>query len=442
MLEKHLKSHQYYVDLYDRGTVERCRRLDKPSVEPSEEELKEKNISKEQNALLDKGARDLLIHIEAGERYLNKEKTIREWMESDEKKDYIYESAQAPEDIRCLTCRNRLKSTFKELWYEDGKEDRVLFMYDCVNKCLPRRAFFSEGEEWRTKPHLCKNCNTPTDHTSEDMELKIITKYSCSKCGNVETDEYVKFVKEEEEIDEKYPADRDRFCLTDEDGKKYQEEKWNFQQLSKFLEEMKEKDDARQKKLEENPKGFHLEGAGYTCAICHGSTPEGDNWYDQYGIKCLVCQKAIDEGEIPPHLAKDKDCWYTKYDIERSFNVKSPTLAKWVRQGIIKPRIVSHYGKGTHYELFMIEDNKDFLPPKNLVESEYVNVKDGDKVEKRNVPWYQLYNPHERLKGYKIMDHLRVVPPEEVKEMEEAKKKKAEAKQARREALRKKKSKS
>lgn len=82
----------------------------------------------------------------------------------------------------------------------------------------------------------------------------------------------------------------------------------------------------------------------------------------------------------------------------------------------------------------MIEDNKDFLPPKNLVESEYVNVKDGDKVERRNVPWYQLYKLHEHLKGDKIMDHLRVVPPEEMAEREESK-------MARREALRKKKGK-
>ena len=42
MSEKHLKSHQHYIDLYDRGTVEVCRRLDKPSTEFDKEELKEK----------------------------------------------------------------------------------------------------------------------------------------------------------------------------------------------------------------------------------------------------------------------------------------------------------------------------------------------------------------------------------------------------------------
>ena len=176
-----------------------------------------------------------------------------------------------------------------------------------------------------------------------------------------------------------------------------------------------------------------LDGHGYTCAICHNNTPEGDNWYDKYGIKCLVCQKAIDEGEIPATLASDKESWYTKYDIERSFCVKGNTLRKWIRDGVIKPRIVSHYGKGTWYELFMIEDNNDFLPPKKLVESEFVNVKDeNNKVERRSVPWYQLYKPHEHLKGYKIMDHLRVVPAEEMKEREEAEKKKWEEKLARR----------
>ena len=48
MSEKHLKSHQYYIDLYDRGTVEVCRRLDKPATEFDKEELKEKKITKRQ----------------------------------------------------------------------------------------------------------------------------------------------------------------------------------------------------------------------------------------------------------------------------------------------------------------------------------------------------------------------------------------------------------
>ena len=241
----------------------------------------------------------------------------------------------------------------------------------------------------------------------------------------------------EEEVDEKFAADRDRFCLTEEEGKKYQEEKWNMLGLKKLLEEFDAEQKRRDEKLKENPKGFILDGKGYTCVICHNGTPEGDCWYDEYGIKCLVCQKAIDEGEIPASLAKDKDSWYTKYDMETCFNVKGPALRSWIKKGIIKPRIVSHYGKGSWYELFMIEDNKDFLPPKKMVESRFVNKKGADgKTWSTSHPWYHFVDPVEHLKGYKIMEHLRVLTPEEVKARDEEKKKKDEIKEAKRLARR------
>ena len=95
-------------------------------------------------------------------------------------------------------------------------------------------------------------------------------------------------------------------------------------------------------------------------------------------MKCLICQRAIDKGEIPASLAKNKDSWYTKYDFDRYFNVRGPTLNKWVRSGILKARTVSHYGKGVHTQVFLINDNKDFLPPKKLLESKRARV-----VEKR-----------------------------------------------------------
>lgn len=50
-------------------------------------------------------------------------------------------------------------------------------------------------------------------------------------------------------------------------------------------------------------------------------------------------------------------------------------------------------------------------------------------------PWYCFGDPHEILKGYKIMEHLRVIPPEEMKEREEAKKVKDEAHRLHREKV-------
>ncbi|TXH00632.1 MAG: hypothetical protein E6R05_06735 [Candidatus Moraniibacteriota bacterium] len=81
-------------------------------------------------------------------------------------------------------------------------------------------------------------------------------------------------------------------------------------------------DQRRQRRLKESPKGLILEGVGYTCFICHNSTQKDENWYDKWGIKCSICQEAINRKEIPPSLAKYRDSWYTKYDLERAFNLK------------------------------------------------------------------------------------------------------------------------
>ncbi len=414
---KHLKDKQYYVDLYDRHTVYLCRRWDIPLKDSKAS--KDSELSKEQVEKIEAGVHKLMMYFKKGERYANKDKVINEWMENDRKKDEMYESAQAPENIRCLTCRNKVIPTFKELWSESDKPDRVLFMYDCPNKCLPRRSFFSDDEEWRTKPNLCPNCDIPVTYT-ESLNDKLITLvYGCDKCGYKKEDKIDLTPKEkEDDFDPNFAIDRDRYCITDEEGKEYEDAKWRLEGLSKIVQEWKEEEKARLEKLKEFPKGYHLDG-NYSCAICHNSQGEGNNWYDQHGIKCLICQKAIDEGEVPPTVANNAESWYSYYDLEKTFNLKKPTVHKWVKEGILKMRTISLYGKGSHYDLFLIPDNESFLPPKEMVKSEFVNKKDKDgKIYSESHPWYHFVDPMEHLKGYKIMDHLRVVKEEPKSETE------------------------
>jgi hypothetical protein len=149
------------------------------------------------------------------------------------------------------------------------------------------------------------------------------------------------------------------------------------------------------------------EGVGYTCFICGNHTQAGGNWYDKWGIKCTTCQRAIDRKEIPASLAKNKDSWYSKYDLESHFNLKGPILRDWIKKGIIKMRIITNDGKGVHTQLFLIKDNKDFLPPKKLVESHLVKETKDGKDWYHSEPWYKFVNPHEHLKGYKILEYIK-----------------------------------
>jgi len=182
---------------------------------------------------------------------------------------------------------------------------------------------------------------------------------------------------------------------------------YNLAGLAEICYDQWREDQRRKRRLEESPKGFKLEG-GYSCSICRNSSP--GIWYDKWGMKCLVCQGAINRKEIPASVAKNRDSWYSKYDIESSFNIKGPALRSWIKKGILKARTVTNDGKGVHIQLFLIKDNKDTLPPKKMVDSHMVKETKDGKDWYHSEPWYRFVDPHEHLKGYKIMDYLQAVP--------------------------------
>ena len=165
------------------------------------------------------------------------------------------------------------------------------------------------------------------------------------------------------------------------------------------------KDRILKKKLDEFPGGFQFDGDGYACHICEHSK-SSVYWYDKYGVKCLTCQAAIDRKEIPASLAKDRDSWYSAVDLEIFFNANGQTIKKWIKKGVMKVRTIINDDNSVRAQLFLIEDNKDVLPPKNLVKSQTVKeVEDGQEWYCSKY-WYEMFNPYKHLKGYKILDHL------------------------------------
>jgi len=183
----------------------------------------------------------------------------------------------------------------------------------------------------------------------------------------------------------------------------------NMLRFAEVIAPMEQEHQRLQRKLKEVPKGFHLEGNGYTCGICYGSCSKEETWYDQYGIKCMECKAAVDRGDIPASCQKDQESWYSPGEIERAFNVDRHAVRRWVKAGVLKARIVKH----EHHQdtqLFLLEDNKETLPPKKMVEhsSKSESTPDG-RVTLHTKHWYEHVDPYKYLKGYKIIDQLQVV---------------------------------
>lgn len=146
----------------------------------------------------------------------------------------------------------------------------------------------------------------------------------------------------------------------------------------------------RKRQLEKNPKGYHFDKKGYRCCLCDGPASMENSWYDNYGLKCMICQDAINKKVIPGLVAKNKDTWYSKYELEMYFNLKGKLLTQCLKQGILKSRIIQRKNGKVHLQPFLIKDNKDVLPPKNLLQSRMVKVmKDGEEYY-TSEHWYEF----------------------------------------------------
>lgn len=239
LMIKHLKPKQEYLDRYDRLTVEDCR---------SREQFHNKMVEKPKDKVHEISlglVRDVSLYFDmlytTLKWYDERDSTVSKWMESDERKDNLIEQAQPPEGVRCLKCYSLTTCSDKSIhdWGSDSR-DRVLFMFDCPSGCLPRRAFFDDGEECRITPDLCPKCQTELDHTSERIkDKKIVTTYTCSKCSYTKTDELDLTIKKEKP-DPDFLKDRARFCLTKEEADKKREEKWRAEEMGKLSDKLKE----------------------------------------------------------------------------------------------------------------------------------------------------------------------------------------------------------
>ena len=86
---------------------------------------------------------------------------------------------------------------------------------------------------------------------------------------------------------------------------------------------------------------------------------------------------------------------------------------KLMKNDVLKARIVPNESGRPHAYLFLIKDNKDFLPPKKLTESQGVSWEDKDgKTWFRSEPWYKFHKDALAvIKDYKISNYLEITRP-------------------------------
>lgn len=229
--EKYLKSDQYYIDLYDLVTINRCLDIVRFYQKAYKEQFNNKAIKDLPKEEKYKGF-SYFLHWELlstkTNRYKDKEETIKEWIERDTKYQYKYDNAIEP-NYYCPKCNTQTKSTFKTLInYMHKEPDRMLFFMEC-DKCDKRYGIYEGGQVRESKPELCPKCNKKVTETSKHKGEIYTFTTKCKSCNykDIRTEdfeksrlEHEKKEQEDKELLEKYSEE---FCFSDKEGKEYVE---------------------------------------------------------------------------------------------------------------------------------------------------------------------------------------------------------------------------
>lgn len=237
---RYLLDHSHYSELYDRTTVEECRRW---ASEKFPDSLKEKidsgEFKSEELEHVHAVGTRLYIYYLTANRAAEKSDTIQGWMKRDRERDDQLTNAEEPQNIRCRGCGMPLRDCIsRDLMSDTNGKEAVLFMFEC-GKCAKRGAFWQDGTEWEYCPK-CVECGAETavDHAEKDRT--IVTTYSCSRCGHVESDIMdldEENIRQEEMADPEFEADRKKYCISELEGKEILR---RADELKEFMDRWKE----------------------------------------------------------------------------------------------------------------------------------------------------------------------------------------------------------
>jgi hypothetical protein len=184
------------------------------------------------------------VNVIKAQRYKRKKETIQKWVDRDRKEQEKFDNAVPPDDVLCKECFSQTKITSKDLLNSYEKDGQVLFMFECI-KCKKRQALYEDGSEWHHEDPKCPECSSPLNDKSKNVKNVLTTTYSCSNCDYKKEDIY-DFNKSKKEQEAREAREnkllteyRKEFCVDEKVG---EEMLYTYEQISRLVDEMKEKE--------------------------------------------------------------------------------------------------------------------------------------------------------------------------------------------------------
>lgn len=227
-----------YSDLYDRWTVDECRRL-VDSYKKQIIEVSDTEPNRSEKLRVISVVHNLRIYFVTGKRAEQKVAFIRRMQEQEDREKRLVAAAQPKNDVQCFRCHENMPFKDKYLYDAEVGKERVVLFYACPNECLPKRVFFDDGTEYFPKPRTCEKCQGAISERSVKHDGNITIVSTCELCGYKDEHVIVLSQKEKEEkIDDAFAADRERYCLNPDQLNEYRKGMENIAQLAKFMKDL------------------------------------------------------------------------------------------------------------------------------------------------------------------------------------------------------------
>jgi hypothetical protein len=149
-------------------------------------------------------------------------------------------------------------------------------------------------------------------------------------------------------------------------------------QLARLVGQHKGVENMRKRRLEKEPKGFFLQvdEGPLNCMVCKELTPGNKIWWDLNGIKCVDCQRNIEEGVIPAEICKDDKLWIREWQFQGDYSIHGSTRRKIEREGLLKARVLKRQDGTEYCKVYLVAENQEFLkkyPKKPAIDIKFVN---------------------------------------------------------------------
>ena len=234
-MKQYRKSDQYYMDEYDRRTIEILKQLDDQPENSDPPPKYAINYPEELRQLIERTRAQFKYNDTGAIRARCRDEHIQSRIVEDEYKDRMLSMNPVPENVRCNTCGELM--TFCTHLFRTNHNAELVYLFDCPNKHeRKRKAVYPNGKEWIIPERRCSYCGGCILPKTKKTKKTITLIDTCEKCDKTEVLELDRAIEKISPINE---AERKKYCL-DFKGRKTSVEDLN--DLASYVGSIKEKE--------------------------------------------------------------------------------------------------------------------------------------------------------------------------------------------------------